>query len=529
MFRPSRLVNVGSSDGRIAPRLVETKSLPIEAGTQLSYATLSHCWGTVPMAVTTTTDTLSSHLTGFDVERLPKTFLHAITIARELGIHWIWIDSLCILQDDADDWRRESAMMASIYSCSYLTIAAASAHDSTEGCFVDRAISSDALAIDLQPVPLRGYARFPSHRRGEFRSSPLHSRAWVLQEVVLSRRTVYFTRDQWYWQCHTARNAEDDMIPGEKGFAIQEDLAERAKSDPKGLRPRLCRFIDSGVLALYDLSTPVAAASTWWMWVLDFSSRKLTKRSDRYAAFAGLTKRYQEETGDRPLLGLWESRILWDLLWTVRGSDSQELRTWCVAPLVVERYDREAAPKRLSRGRDSRQQLKDTPTWTWYAAEGLDINEPKPHLSTGGVTYFTRFDFIAKYLAGLIDWSAEELTSTLLEASILLQGPVGLVQLQDDGKVTPLGKGCEAECSFCRPEKKRGNAMDVSWDYYPPLEEIFWCLLIAYGKINGQGHYVGLVLKPTGEEGEFQRQGVFASRNGLLCYKTWDEMIINLV
>jgi len=127
--RPLPLRVLDLSSGRI--NLHETSG---ELG---AYITLSHCWGSSKQFTTTKT-TLASRKAGIDYELLPKTYQDAIFITRLLGIRYLWIDSLCICQDDNGDWQRESAKMGLVYSNAYLTIAAASAKDSSVGLFTHR-------------------------------------------------------------------------------------------------------------------------------------------------------------------------------------------------------------------------------------------------------------------------------------------------------------------------------------------------------------------------------------------------------
>jgi hypothetical protein len=121
------------SDGTNA----STPSIPSTNGESGYYITLSHCWGKSKQFMTTRA-AMATHLLNINFNVLPKTFQDAVTIARAHGVRYIWIDSLCICQDDGEDWQRESAKMASVYSNSYLNIAATFAKDSTRGCFAVR-------------------------------------------------------------------------------------------------------------------------------------------------------------------------------------------------------------------------------------------------------------------------------------------------------------------------------------------------------------------------------------------------------
>jgi hypothetical protein len=126
---PSRVIDVGSG----APRLVVVKDdTPI-----LPYATMSHCWGShMPLLL------LSSNIAELQkripISQLSRSFQDAFLITQRLGLNYIWIDSLCIVQDLAADWERESQSMSEVYSNSYCNIAAAHAADGTHGCFIER-------------------------------------------------------------------------------------------------------------------------------------------------------------------------------------------------------------------------------------------------------------------------------------------------------------------------------------------------------------------------------------------------------
>lgn len=96
------------------------------------YIALSHCWGASKPFITTHS-TLSEMEQGFRLENAPKTFRDAIIVTRELGLRYLWIDSFCIIQGDAEDWRIESTKMSGVYSNSYLTIAAANLDEDAKG------------------------------------------------------------------------------------------------------------------------------------------------------------------------------------------------------------------------------------------------------------------------------------------------------------------------------------------------------------------------------------------------------------
>jgi hypothetical protein len=187
---PTRVIDVGEA-GTQEPVLKQAE------GATAHYMTLSHCWGSKPL-IRTTTESLTKHLNQLPMDFLPKSFRDAVTIRRNLGIRYLWIDSLCIIQDDADDWEREPAVMGDIYSRSYLTIAASASKDSSGGCFLPRPTSTHVQVKCSVSDSSTGYVFVREKPKGfnELDYSKLNTRAWVAQERLLSPRTVHYDVDQ---------------------------------------------------------------------------------------------------------------------------------------------------------------------------------------------------------------------------------------------------------------------------------------------------------------------------------------------
>jgi hypothetical protein len=139
------------------------------------YACLSHCWGSGADIVKTLEDNFQTHSTvGIEIGALPATFRDATEICQKLHINYLWIDSLCIIQDSDNDWQMQAASMADIYENSYITIAASGAKDSTEGCF--REINEHHRGQALPDFP----GVYVRHQLNEPpRKWPLLKRGWV--------------------------------------------------------------------------------------------------------------------------------------------------------------------------------------------------------------------------------------------------------------------------------------------------------------------------------------------------------------
>jgi hypothetical protein len=211
---PKRLLCVGNPTGSdYNPdilRLVDGQQ--ILAG---KYVALSHCWGehTIDSIdpekdFRTIKANRGSREKGFRMAGLPKTFQDAIKVTRELHVPYLWIDSFCIVQDDEEEWKRESARMEDVYTSAYCTIAATSAVDSNAG-FLKRNITGEYVYIQddsgRQVYVCSDIANFDD----EVEEAQLNTRAWVMQERLLSCRTIHFGANQMYWECGEGIYCED--------------------------------------------------------------------------------------------------------------------------------------------------------------------------------------------------------------------------------------------------------------------------------------------------------------------------------
>jgi hypothetical protein len=212
---PTRVIDVGVDD--TTPLFLRDKNEQNEPSEGAHYVALSHCWGKPDIdkwrGITSNKEgwnTTDGNVTvrmekGFQITELPKTFQDAITITRELGLRYLWIDSLCIIQDqdNREDWAKESKKMKAAFKNAYCTIAATSAEDSTKG-FLERPEEKDLQHVML-PKCSHGevyiWTSIDDDFDGDVIKGVLNTRAWVFQERALSRRTIHFTKRQAYWEC----------------------------------------------------------------------------------------------------------------------------------------------------------------------------------------------------------------------------------------------------------------------------------------------------------------------------------------
>ena len=276
------------------------------------YATLSHCWGDPDHRPLLTTDrTLACRQQGIEDDELPKTFRHAVQICREIGIEYLWIDSLCIIQEQEsqEDWAKEAPSMGLVYGNSMMTISAAAAENSTQGCFRQRL----GLASWPCPVVLFGQAchlsRYPTNE--ELHGDPgdldwtnfLAKRAWVLQEQALSRRSIIFSENRLIWRCPTLSTNEKHPLGIPHAPSISAD------------NQRLLHCIMNGITTFMPKDLKIDIYTCWYRMLADFTSRSLTYDEDRLPAIAGIAKRFGEAADDDYHAGLWRRDMLLGILW----------------------------------------------------------------------------------------------------------------------------------------------------------------------------------------------------------------------
>ena len=290
---PARLIEIKHTDHAPTLRLIETGGQLRE---ERHYMTLSYCWGDA-LFPTLRTDNKPRLKNGIAFETLPKAFQDTIHIAGWFQVEYLWIDSLCIIQDSHDDWVRESCKMKDIHRNSFLTVAATGATNPSMGCFRDRNPSL------VEPIRYRAsneaeeYITIFEEIRLEkaIHSSPLSKRAWAFQERLLSPRVLHFGENQMLWECNELSACE--TCPG--GIQpIQQEL-----SAAKGQLMKLPKDFIPDV---------------WMPIVTSYSMGALTKFSDKCVALSGIANEVQSLFGERYIAGLWRKTFESQMLWSVR-------------------------------------------------------------------------------------------------------------------------------------------------------------------------------------------------------------------
>lgn len=359
--KPTRLIdvellrNIEPEGDRVL--LVESKAgLPTE-----KYATLSHCWGGEVPALLKSSETCERLSSGWTVKELPKTFREAVITTRKLGIRFLWIDSLCIQQDCDEDWKKESQTMDTVYSNSYLNIAATGARNSSVGLFLERKpkLIQPFEADIRQHGGIGGEDTFSPYLffrhdlwRTYVNESPLGRRGWVTQERELSPRQIHFTEAGVFWECRCLRDTE---FPFEWPQWSENGIHSRKY---KSFIQRIDAFekMDFSISESDRSTKLVHVYNEWDNTIESYSPLKFTRETDRPIAIAGLAKRMQSVVKDTYLAGLWKSRLLYQLLWEI---------------------DRERLKPSSHPGRTPQLPV---PTWTWLSTRSPIRMFDSPHL-----------------------------------------------------------------------------------------------------------------------------------------------------
>jgi hypothetical protein len=279
------------------------------------YTALSYSWGG-DQTFATTRETLQDRCNGFRLEDIPQTLQEAIRVTRELGIKYIWIDSMCIVQDSTEDKERELSQMPRIYSNAYVTICASYAGSCKQGFLEMNGECDKHPGTGLTKDLFKQQYRCPNGsldtvflREEVYYSSSNDlgsTRAWTLQERLLSPRVIsYGTRLMWY--CRSLRHCDG----GSEDWSYDEIGNQLSSFHPPTSRttPELDR-------APLDIFSKHRLYNSWYNVVVEYSRRDLTVASDKLPALAGMAEEFQRLTGDTYLAGLWKNNLCFDLMWS---------------------------------------------------------------------------------------------------------------------------------------------------------------------------------------------------------------------
>ncbi|KAK0377183.1 heterokaryon incompatibility protein [Colletotrichum limetticola] len=323
---PTRVIEVGRIGEK--PRLIVTSAL------REPYIALSYCWGPGKDTFTLTHKTKDELLDGVTEEKLTQTHRESIRFARTLGIAYLWIDALCIIQGDADDWAFESQRMAHVYGNAALTIIAGRSDDARNGFLangLDQKVPPCTLPLSPDTKDTIGVCLPRSTLIG-----PVSTRGWCFQEEKLSTRAIIFGQEQTIYQCREEKNWEDGQV------------------DYQDLKPTfLTPGFSSGVP--HSAADKETTLSMWYDFVDSFTMRALSNPHDVFAAIASIAILAKDVLKSRYLAGIWEDDLVRGLLWKPRNQVHAFFNTSVTRPKPTP-----FAPAPVIRA----------PSWSWASVEG---------------------------------------------------------------------------------------------------------------------------------------------------------------
>jgi hypothetical protein len=215
-YMPTRILDIGVSINRVLDifpedtvKLVES----IEVTGDRRYVSLSHRWNTSGRTIKTTRATYETHQAGIALEYLDVSYQAAVNILRALGVRYVWIDSLCIIQDSTEDWQAESQTMATVYNQALFTIAIHGDSAIARNNVKKPQICLVGELFTYPHVYAKSYIDHIWERSGSMRS-PLLRRGWIYQERLLSPRVVHFTEDEISWECYEENSCQcHEVVP----------------------------------------------------------------------------------------------------------------------------------------------------------------------------------------------------------------------------------------------------------------------------------------------------------------------------
>ncbi|KAK5677888.1 hypothetical protein LTS10_009771 [Elasticomyces elasticus] len=242
--RPTRLIDVQTPCGNQL-QLVETSSLPSQTADESRYIALSYAWGDENhkrfLATVANYEELKLGILTTD---LPKTFQDAVQVTRGLGVRYLWIDALCILQGLGGDFDTEAERMEVVFSNAYCVIAASRATGTSDGFLGERDKQRVVSIPRLGGTHIYVFEPIDDFKQDVI-DGHLNKRGWVLQERALARRTIYFAGSQTYWQCGQGVRCEtmSRLENKEAAFLGDPNFPKVAEDGSKGAQIHLFELL----------------------------------------------------------------------------------------------------------------------------------------------------------------------------------------------------------------------------------------------------------------------------------------------
>jgi hypothetical protein len=452
------------------------------------------------------------------VTSMPRNYQHAICVTRRLGLRYLWIDSLCILQDSSGDWAKEGAQMDKIYKCALITLAATSASTSEDG-FLDYMLKDRTFTLEIpyfdeekegkcsttestsRQLVVRYMEKQDSSRlEADVDSSTWNTRGWTLQERHLAPRLVHFSKSQIFWECRTGYESECGQrilhlpasISRARGAAEssteESSEGELSENDSAGvLRSDDGSSSDSSIEQLsreeYDEILAWHRLYTWWSRVLaDYSRRELTYASDKLPAISGLAKEVNTilqsltNRDDTYVAGIWTGALTDGLLWM--PEDPYAMRD----PGFYR-----------------------APSWSWARWDGTIVPDTADSPSVD-----TELDMI-EYVAHEVETNSANPYGTITRASLTLRASTTKVRLTGPNMqpTTRFIYGMHLSSSGVRIGLVALDHESLYEDSKGGLHALQIRVQTPQSGPARELHYSGLVLRALAGEPGFERIGVF--------------------
>lgn len=385
-----------------AVRLVVTSDIRPRGG----YLTLSHRWSNV-MPVKLSKSTFETMLREIPHDSLPLTFRHAIEVTRRLAKRYLWIDCLCIFQDDDDksDWLKEAAYMDKIYSNTFLSISATGATDSSQGLFTHRDGKLEVLPTIFSCPASSGW--FPASKDlvvvdynligREIIGAALNRRGWVFQERWLSPRILHFGIGEIFWECRQKFLCERFPVELPGDFDRVHDLKRFDVQSPYSW---IDQRLTKGQTARIDACNLEARDKMWRAIVMVYSETCLSFADDRAVALSGIAKVLRNTFDDQYVAGLWGRGMEYQLAWSILSQQ---------------------------RGKFQRSHIYLAPTWSWLSVDGLVSSS---HLGPTDQIYVEVLDVSLKH-------HSVDTTGSIADGFLVLKGRLRPLTLSFDDHGNP--------------------------------------------------------------------------------------------
>ncbi|KAF2826934.1 HET-domain-containing protein [Ophiobolus disseminans] len=304
VWYPTRLLDLGERGLVVQAadcKLIETAETPVSG----VYMTLSHRWNPERKECTTTNANIAQRKEGIKAHEMPKIFEEAVCFTRRLGIRYLWIDSLCIVQGDPVEWKREACMMDRVYAHSMLNLEGTVGGNSLLQPRQQGLIAPCIVQSAWEGLPkMKFLINDLRYWDARIQKSVCNTRAWITQERYLTPRVLHFTFDQLLWECREleAGEAFPSGLPKEAKLLNSMGFKKRSTPSPS----------DGPAISSHELRH-----GDWQKVLLTYGRTEVTKERDRLIAVAGIATKFSSLLKDEWIAGLWRKTLPGDLLWYI--------------------------------------------------------------------------------------------------------------------------------------------------------------------------------------------------------------------